>query len=77
MGLRFQGFCQVSLRLVLCCLPIVSWAECESAESKPKIVLVAGETALIDKMGHHDYLAGCRTIRLPTGSCHGKSTTAV
>ncbi len=29
-----------------------------------KIVLIAGETAKIDKMGHHDYLAGCRCLEI-------------
>lgn len=32
-----------------------------TARSK-KIVLVAGETAKIDVMGHHDYLAGCQCL---------------
>lgn len=27
-----------------------------------KIVLVAGETAKIDKTGHHDYIAGCKCL---------------
>ncbi len=29
-----------------------------------KIVLVAGETAKVDKLGHHDYLAGCRALEV-------------
>jgi hypothetical protein len=28
-----------------------------------KIVLVAGETAKVDKIGHHDYLAGCECLK--------------
>jgi Trehalose utilisation len=27
-----------------------------------KIVLVAGETAKVDKVGHHDYIAGCKCL---------------
>lgn len=33
-------------------------AQTESASGKQTIVLVAGETALVDIVGHHDYLAG-------------------
>ena len=33
-------------------------AQSESSDSKQKIVLIAGETALVDVIGHHDYLAG-------------------
>ncbi len=29
-----------------------------------KIVLVAGETAKIDKLGHHDYSAGCKCLEI-------------
>ncbi|MEZ6126095.1 MAG: ThuA domain-containing protein [Planctomycetaceae bacterium] len=29
-----------------------------------RIVLVAGETAEVDTMGHHDYLAGCECLRV-------------
>ena len=29
-----------------------------------RIVLVAGETAKVDKLGHHDYLAGCKCLEL-------------
>ena len=32
-----------------------------SAQSK-KIVLVAGETAKVDTVGHHDYIAGCKCL---------------
>ena len=34
-------------------------AQTDSGNGKQKIVLVAGETALVDTVGHHDYLAGC------------------
>jgi len=33
----------------------------ESTQSY-KIVLVAGETAKVDKVGHHDYIAGCQCL---------------
>ena len=32
--------------------------------SSRKIVLVAGETAKVDKVGHHDYLAGCKCLEV-------------
>jgi hypothetical protein len=32
--------------------------------SPRKIVLVAGETAKVDKVGHHDYLAGCKCLEV-------------
>ncbi len=37
-------------------------AQSELTDSKQKIVLVAGETALVDVVGHHDYLAGCACL---------------
>ena len=33
-----------------------------AANTPRTIVLVAGETARVDKVGHHDYLAGCKTL---------------
>lgn len=33
-----------------------------SAAAKTRIVLVAGATAKVDKLGHHDYLGGCRLL---------------
>ena len=36
----------------------------QDATSNRKIVLIAGETAKIDKIGHHDYLAGCRCLEI-------------
>lgn len=38
------------------------YGQSESANSKKKIVLIAGETALVDVVGHHDYLAGCACL---------------
>lgn len=32
------------------------------ASRSRKIVLVAGETAKVDKVGHHDYIAGCKCL---------------
>ncbi len=39
-----------------------NYAQTDSAKGKQKIVLVAGETALVDTVGHHDYLAGCAVL---------------
>jgi hypothetical protein len=35
----------------------------DAASESKKIVLVAGETAKKDAMGHHDYLAGCKCLQ--------------
>lgn len=32
------------------------------ARAAVRIVVVAGETATVDKVGHHDYLGGCRML---------------
>lgn len=40
------------------------YAQTELSKDKQKIVLVAGETALIDTVGHHDYLAGCDCLEV-------------
>ncbi|MEZ6056492.1 MAG: ThuA domain-containing protein [Planctomycetaceae bacterium] len=32
--------------------------------ARRKILLIAGETAKVDKVGHHDYLAGCDCLQL-------------
>ena len=37
-------------------------AQADLALKKTKIVLIAGETALVDVVGHHDYLAGCACL---------------
>ena len=49
----------MSLALALSVMLVCSLqAQSESSDSKQRIVLVAGETALVDIVGHHDYLAG-------------------
>ncbi|MEZ6129982.1 MAG: ThuA domain-containing protein [Planctomycetaceae bacterium] len=35
-----------------------------SAEGSVRILLIAGETAKVDTVGHHDYLAGCECLRV-------------
>jgi Trehalose utilisation len=37
-------------------------AQSNRVDKKSKIILVAGETALVDVDGHHDYLAGCECL---------------
>ena len=39
-------------------------SQAEDRPGKKRIVLVAGDTAKIDVMGHHDYLAGCRCLEV-------------
>jgi hypothetical protein len=41
-----------------------SQVHAQSDASAAKIVLVAGETAKVDKAGHHDYLAGCECLKV-------------
>jgi hypothetical protein len=41
---------------------MVSMVQAQDAARKSKIVLVAGETAKVDAIGHHDYLAGCQCM---------------
>ena len=51
----------------------------QSNESRPqrKIVLVAGETAKVDAIGHHDYLAGCKCLANLLGQSPGVETVQV
>lgn len=57
------------VRTMLIFLPVlmlsnITLAQNTSEQMPRKIVLVAGETAKIDKAGHHDYLAGCECLRV-------------
>ncbi len=45
--------------------------------SSRKIVLVAGETAKVDVVGHHDYLAGCKCLEVLLNQTAGVSTVQV
>lgn len=42
-------------------------AQTNAASGKCKIVLVAGETAKVDTLGHHDYIAGCKCLEVLLG----------
>ncbi len=44
---------------------------------KCKIVLVAGETAKIDTIGHHDYIAGCKCLEVLLHQTAGIETVQV
>lgn len=47
-----------SLIVFLACLMV-----CQSVQAQSKkIVLIAGETAKVDVVGHHDYIAGCKCL---------------
>ncbi len=65
---KFNGIKQCSIFLALSFMLAGSiQAQTESANgqnanSQKRIVLVAGETALVDVVGHHDYLAGCACL---------------
>lgn len=52
-------------------------AQSDLAAKKTKIVLVAGETALVDVVGHHDYLAGCACLNVLLQQTKGVETTQV
>jgi len=50
--------------LIACCCTNVQTASGQTNDVNriSKIVLVAGETAKVDKVGHHDYTAGCKCL---------------
>ncbi len=53
----------LTLVLVACCLGMqTANGQKNDLNRKSKIVLVAGETAKVDKVGHHDYIAGCKCL---------------
>ncbi len=51
--------------LLSCCFNLQkALGQKDEANGKRKIVLVAGETAKVDKVGHHDYIAGCKCLEM-------------
>lgn len=50
--------------LVICVPALMVSAQSPEAETRRKVVLVAGETAKVDTLGHHDYLAGCQALEV-------------
>ena len=54
-----------------------NYAQTDSDKGKQKIVLVAGETALVDTVGHHDYLAGCACLEALLRQTSGVETVQV
>ncbi len=54
-----------------------NYAQTDAAKGNQKIVLVAGETALVDTVGHHDYLAGCAVLEALLGQTKGVETVQV
>jgi Trehalose utilisation len=49
------------MRILLALLILLSGLHSANAQAK-RIVLVAGETAKVDTVGHHDYIAGCKCL---------------
>lgn len=47
------------------------------AVGKKRIVLIAGETAKVDAVGHHDYLAGCQCLDVLLRQTDGVETVRV
>lgn len=56
---------------------VASQGNAEESAQTHKIVLVAGETAKIDKVGHHDYLAGCQCLAELLAQTDGVTITQV
>ena len=52
-------------------------AQTDSGKGNQKIVLIAGETALVDTVGHHDYLAGCACLEALLRQTSGVETVQV
>jgi len=53
------------LTLLMClgiCQETSAQTQTSKTDSTKKIVLVAGETAKVDAVGHHDYIAGCKCL---------------
>ncbi|MCB1093665.1 MAG: hypothetical protein KDL87_19150, partial [Verrucomicrobiae bacterium] len=57
----------ISFVRFLCCLSILIsitfTAPFSRAEDSRKIILIAGEVKEVDRVGHHDYLGGCRLMQ--------------
>jgi type 1 glutamine amidotransferase len=51
--------------------------QAEDRPDKKRIVLVAGETAKVDVVGHHDYLAGCRCLEVLLNQTENLETVRV
>ncbi|MCB9954177.1 MAG: ThuA domain-containing protein [Planctomycetaceae bacterium] len=58
-------------------LVLLSVAVVRAEEAPRKILLVAGTTAKVDAMGHHDYLAGCECLRVLLNKTPGVTTVRV
>lgn len=68
----------LSLSLFMFCTTVQLTLAQSKQESTPcKIVLVAGETAKVDKVGHHDYIAGCKCLEAMLRQTPGVSTVQV
>lgn len=73
--------CLLSALVTLTSLAHFSYGQAEKAATKDagvrKIVLVAGETAKVDVVGHHDYLAGCKCLETLLAQTPGVRTEFV
>ncbi len=66
--------------LTLALLVVGVWTRPTQAADAPvqrKIILVAGETAKVDVLGHHDYLAGCQCLEVLLRQSAGVETVRV
>ena len=52
-------------------------SQAEDRPAKKRIILVAGETAKVDVVGHHDYIAGCRCLELLLAQTSNVETVCV
>ncbi len=74
------GMSLIRFSLALALLIAGAWALPTQAADPPaprKIVLVAGETAKVDVVGHHDYLAGCQCLEVLLRQTAGVETVRV
>lgn len=72
--IRFRLFATLIASLLL--TPTV-YGQTRQTSSVRKIVLVAGETAKVDALGHHDYLAGCKCLEVLLKQNSGVNTVQV
>lgn len=82
---RWFGLAQGQLAFVLLAFVLVALdsdlqrvhGQSSDASRSRKIVLVAGETAKVDKVGHHDYIAGCKCLEALLRQTDGVSVVQV
>ncbi|MCY2974748.1 MAG: ThuA domain-containing protein [Planctomycetota bacterium] len=70
-------FCFFATLIASSFVSMAAYGETGQSVSSRKIVLIAGETAKVDVMGHHDYLAGCKSLEFFLRQTSGVSVVQV